>query len=60
MSNKRLVFIFILFITWTLTIAILGKFVPRFLDIIVYTMAGCQAANWIVDLSKYIFEKKEK
>lgn len=60
MSNKRLVFIFILFMTWVLTIAVLATFVPRFLDIIAYTMAGCQAANWIIDLSKHVFKKKEK
>lgn len=60
MSDKQIIFIFVVFIICVLLFGILNILAPQFLNLAIYAIAGVKIADWIVELSEYIFNKKEK
>ena len=60
MSDKQIIFIFVLFIIYVLIFCVLDNLVPQFLNLAIHAIAGVKIADWIVELSEYIFNKKEK
>lgn len=60
MSDKQIIFIFVVFIIYVLIFGILNILAPQFLNLAIYAIAGVQMGDWIVKLSEYVFKKKEK
>ena len=60
MSDKQIIFIFVLFIINVLIFCVLDNLVPQFLNLAICAIEGVKIADWIVELSEYIFNKKEK
>lgn len=60
MSNKQIIFIFVLFIIYALIFCVLDILVPQFLNLAICAIAGVQMEDWIVKLSEYVFNRKEK
>ena len=59
-SNKQVIFVCIALVIWILLYAILNNLIPEFMNLVIYAIAGWQSADWIIELSEYIFNKKEK